>query len=109
VLAAVAWWGGHPRVLAVAAALGGVLVFAGLLLPSRLGPVQRGWMALAHAISRITTPVVMGVIYFLVFTPIGILMRLAGKNALVRSEQGSSFWVARSSEDKSSRSMERQF
>ena len=45
---------------------------AGSLVPAQLGPVYRAWMALATAISKVTTPMFMGVIFFLVLTPAGL-------------------------------------
>jgi hypothetical protein len=91
-LAALLWWRERR---AIATALAGVSVafaVAGLLLPGRLGPVYRGWMGLAHAISKVTTPIFMGVVYYLVITPIGVVRRMAGGNPL-RADQGG--WVDR--------------
>jgi Saxitoxin biosynthesis operon protein SxtJ len=81
----------------VATAFAGVAVafaLAGLLLPGRLGPVYRAWMGLAHAISKVTTPIFLGIVYFLVITPIGMVRRMAGGNPL-RAHQGASGWVDR--------------
>jgi hypothetical protein len=75
--------------------LGTLLVAAGLLAPARLGPVYRGWMRLAHAMSRVTTPVFLGVVYFGVFTPLGLVMRLLGRRALGGAKGSGSYWVER--------------
>ena len=56
-----------------------------LLIPTLLGPVNRAWMGLAHLISKVTTPIFMGVVYFVVLTPIGLGMRLAGRRPLVHT------------------------
>lgn len=94
-LAAFAYWrGGRISVIALGM-LGGSLILAGLVIPGRLGPVERGWMALAHAMSKVTTPVFMGLIYFVLFTPIGLARRAMGKNALVRPSANGSYWVPR--------------
>ena len=93
-LAALAWWRGSPRALVVFGALAGTLAAAGLLVPGRLGPVERAWMGLAHAISRVTTPIFMGVVYFLVIAPVGIVRRALGGNPLT-SHQGATGWVDR--------------
>jgi hypothetical protein len=52
-------------------------------------------MAFAVAISKVTTPIVMGVLYFVVITPVGLVMRLFGHNALTRSRTPASVWVRR--------------
>jgi hypothetical protein len=51
-------------------------------------------MRLAVVLSKITTPIVMGVIYFGLFTPMGFVRRCLGRNALIRP-QGDSFWISR--------------
>ena len=60
-LAALAWW--RERIFAadLLAGFGAAFFLAGLLVPTYLGPVERSWMKLAHAISFVTTPVMMGV------------------------------------------------
>lgn len=94
-LAAVGWWRGHSAVLYGAGALGVLLVAAGLAVPTRLGPVQRAWHGLAEAISRVTTPVVLTVIYFLVLTPVGVLRRWIGGDPLTHGDRESGYWVRR--------------
>ena len=81
-LAAASWWRGHPGRAAVLAAFGGPLALAGAVAPGRLGPAHRAWMALAHAMSRVTTPVFMGAIYFGILTPLGVARRMLARGAL---------------------------
>ena len=107
VLAAVSWWRAHPRSFAVFAAVAGLLLLAGLLMPTRLGPVRDAWMGLARAISRVTTPIFMGALYFLVVTPSAVLRRLFGGNPLRRSHGKASGWVDRRGSPP--RDMRRQF
>lgn len=94
-LALFAYWRGGRTSAVVIALVGGALVLAGRVIPLQLGPVERGWMALAYAMSRVTTPVFMGLMYFLVLTPIGLARRALGRNSLVRSPTGDSYWVRR--------------
>lgn len=95
VLALVLWRRGHPAGMASALVLAAGLIGAGLVLPTRLGPVYRAWMGLAHAISKVTTPVIMGLIFFLVFTPAGFLVRLFGHRPLARQRGVTTYWKAR--------------
>jgi hypothetical protein len=94
VLTALLWWRERQTVATVLGGVAAAFALAGLLLPGRLGPVYRAWMGLAHAISKVTTPIFMGVVYFLVITPIGMVRRMVGGNPL-RAYQGSSGWVDR--------------
>ena len=64
--------------------IAGALVAWGLVAPQTLRPVYRGWMRLGLLFSKITTPIIMGVVFFLVVTPLGIWRRLRGKDTLVR-------------------------
>ena len=94
-LAGLLWWRGRVRGALVFAVLGGALVLAGLVVPARLGTVQRAWMGFGRLMSRVTTPVFMGIVYFVILTPIGWVMRLFGKNPVARPPVEGSFWVRR--------------
>jgi hypothetical protein len=106
-LGGVTRWRGHPTSSLVFWVLGGLLILGGLVIPAQLGPVYRAWMGLAHLISKVTTPIVMGVMYYLVISPLGLLARLFGHRPL-RRPPGPSFWVARPAGDRRS-DMTRQF
>jgi hypothetical protein len=97
VFTALLWWRGRETPAGVTATAAAAFAIAGLLVPGRLGPVQRAWMGLAHAISKVTTPIFMGVVYFLVITPIGMVRRLVGGNPL-EVHRGRSGWVDRQAE-----------
>lgn len=108
VFGAVALWRGHPTVAATLGALAALLVGGGLLVPRQMLPVQAAWMRMALAISRVTTPVVMSVLYLGVLLPTGVLRRTFGRSALVHEATGDSLWKAR--EDGKRRSeLHRQF
>ena len=105
--AGIAAWRSHRTLTLMFASIGGLLLIAGLAIPSRLGPVERAWMALAHFISRFTTPVIMGVIYYGVITPIGLIMRAFGSNPLTHASNGQSYLAWRNGAPRSD--LHRQF
>jgi hypothetical protein len=109
VLAAITYWRERPTVATVLGALGGVLVLAGLVIPGKLGPVFRAWMGLAHLMSKVTTPIFLAVVFFVVLAPVGMLMRLFGRRTLERPATAPSWWITRSAEDRRRLDMERQF
>jgi len=109
VIAAIVWWRERPTATMVLGGLGGLLTLSGLVIPTYLGPVERAWMALAHAISKVTTPIVMGVMYLGVLLPVGVLRRAFGGNPLVHTEQDHSYWRGRSDGSRRTASMRRQF
>jgi len=107
VLGGVAFWRGRETVAVVFWVVGGLLILAGLLVPRSLGPVQKAWMGLAHAISKVTTPIFMAIVYYVVLSPIGLVMRLFGKNAMTEHHKDASIWVSRG--DSRRGDLERQF
>jgi hypothetical protein len=108
VLAALLRWRDATTMPIVFGSLGVALLAAGAIVPDRLGPVQRAWMGMAHAISRVTTPIFMGLVYFLSIMPIGLIMRAFGRNPLSRKTHGDGYWVQRAPEERRS-DLERQF
>ena len=109
VLAGLAYWRGSHRTATVFAAVGGLLLLAGLLIPASLGPVERAWMGLAHVISRVTTPIIMGILYFGLFTIFGGIKRTLGRNSLVRLRGADGgFWVDRPADSRRG-NLDRQF
>lgn len=110
-LALLLWWRGKfVPVQVVFTALGALLGLAALAVPTALGPVNKAWMGLAHLISRVTTPIFLGIVYFLVMTPIGLLRRALGHNSMVHKPGPSgAFWAPREAELRSRVDMERQF
>lgn len=107
-LSGLLWWRGRASGAFACVALGSLLVLAGLVVPARLGPVHRAWMGFAHLLSRVTTPIFMGLVYFLILTPIGAIMRLLGRNPIRRPLSEGSFWVRRPADGRQG-TMEHQF
>jgi len=103
---AIAWYRDHRLAAEAFGSFGAVLLLAGLIVPDRLTPVWRAWMGLARAISKVTTPVFMGLVYFLGFAPMGLAKRWIGHDALVHKAGTDGYWVQK----RGARSdMERQF
>lgn len=107
--ATISWWRGHDVAPLVLGGLGGALTVLGLAIPGRLGPVYRAWMGLAHLLSRVTTPIFLGIVYFLVITPMGWLLRLLKGNPLVHRPGDTGYWAKREPNPDPSRSLTRQF
>ena len=95
-LAAWSWWRGHAVAPLLLTTIGTPLLLGGALAPQLLAPLERAWMAFAHVLGRINTQLILGLLYYLLFTPIGWLRRL-GKDPLDRrmGEAKSSHWVRR--------------
>jgi hypothetical protein len=61
-----------------------VLTVWSLTAPLSLRPVYRVWMRFGLVLSRITTPVILGIVFFVVLTPMGWLRRAFGGDAMTR-------------------------
>ena len=107
VLAGIARWRGHHTTTMVLGGLGVLLVAGGLIVPASLGPIERGWMRFALLLSKVTTPIFMGIVYFIVLTPVGLLRRAFGKNGLVHQASPNGFWADRSQSPRGA--LDRQF
>ena len=70
-------------------------------------PLKKGWIKLGEILGKFIAPIVMGFIYFVVITPIGILLRLFGKDLLnIKFNKNKSYWIKR---EKNVTTMKRQF
>ena len=72
-----------------------VLGGLGLAAPLALKPVYHWWMRFGLLMSRITTPLIMGIVFYLVITPMALVMRLVGKDPMARQlrEQSRSYRI----------------
>jgi hypothetical protein len=101
------------RTIAVVAAIViGVSLLA--LAASRarlLVPIASRWMMLGSAISRVTTPVILTIIYLVVFTPMAWFRRTFGRSPIAREGSRATYWVRRPDRtpDEIRHSMKRQF
>ncbi len=64
--------------------IAGVLGIWGIAAPTSLRPVYRGWMKFGLLLSKITTPIIMGLVFYLMITPMGLVRRLTGNDSLAR-------------------------
>ena len=71
-----------------------VFLFLGLVNSKILNPLNKLWFKFGIFLGKIISPLVMGIIFFLVVTPIGLLMRLLNKDLLnLRFNNNGSYWI----------------
>lgn len=95
-------------------ALGGVglaLLVTGLVAPSVLAPLNRGWTKLGFLLFKIVNPIVLGLIFLVTIVPIGLALRAFGKDPLrLRFEpDAKSYWIEREPPGPAPESMPQQF
>ena len=73
-----------------------VALVAVALIPSAARRFHRGWMNLAHVLGAINSRIILSILYFLVITPIGRIVRWTGHDPLTRrAPRSGSYWIAR--------------
>jgi hypothetical protein len=84
---------------------------AAYLAPTALRPFNLLWFRFGMLLHHIVTPVIMGLLFFLVVTPMGIVMRALGKDflRLRRGPDAGSYWIDRVPEMDAKTSMKNQF
>ncbi len=99
VLSAIAAWNfyrGRTTVSVVFGSAGAALVLAGLFVPAAARGFHKAWMRFAVALGHVNSRVLLTLMYYLAFTPYGLVSRLAGRDPLRRrGEGGESYWVER--------------
>ena len=68
-------------------------------------PLYLGWMYATLPIGWVVTHVMLGLIYYLMFTPIGLIMRLGGRDLMQRrfDREASSYWIEHRPDDRPER------
>ena len=107
------WWlyrGKFLNIASVTLPLGGLLIVCGVLLPRALVFPNKAWMWFAGMLAFVNTRVVLGVVFFLLFTPIGFVKRLLAWDPLNRRErQRDSYWRPYSERQRDPRHYEKMF
>lgn len=88
---------------------GALLLVLGSVAPRLLGPVHRGWMAVARTLGRVNTTLFLGLVFFLVLTPLGLALRLSGRDELARRRRRRTGWVPYPERNRDPRHFEKMF
>lgn len=91
----------------------GAVAFLGLALfwTAPLKPLNRVWFKFGMLLHAIVSPLVMGLVFFTVVTPIGLVMRMAGKDPLrlKRDPSAATYWIMRAPPGPPPQTMTKQF
>ena len=115
-LTACPFWSAHPELKSHALTLtfvivSGFFLLLALIVPKALAPLNWVWTKFGLLLHKIVSPIVLGFLFFLVFTPIGIMIRLFGGDPLrLRLDsKAPSYWIERSPPGPAPDSLKNQF
>jgi hypothetical protein len=106
-----AWSKEHLLTALLVLALGAIHLSLAFLRPSALGPLNRLWFRFGLLIHRLVSPIVLGALFYIVFTPAGLLLRIVGHDFMRRRKkpQDQSYWIMESERTQNTHSMHNQF
>ena len=85
-------FGGEIRIWSLIISL--IFLILGLLNSKILAPLNKIWFKFGILLGKIVSPLITGIIFFLVVTPIGFIMRLLGKDLLnLKYNKNKSYWI----------------
>ncbi len=110
-LAGLGFWRDWPSFLSVSfLALGAVHLILAVIAPGLLTGFNRFWMSLGYYFGKVFAPIEMAIIFFLMFTPIALVMRLFRRDALlIRKNKVNSYWKVRETPQISADSFRNQY
>ena len=74
-----------------------IFIILALLNSKILAPLNKLWFKFGLFLGKIVSPLIMGVIFFFVVTPIGLIMRMLGKDVLnLKQNKNKSYWIEKS-------------
>ncbi|HEY3056856.1 MAG TPA: SxtJ family membrane protein [Thermoanaerobaculia bacterium] len=103
-----AWRNGMDEVAISAFIVAGLFAASAVIAPDSLASVYRWWMRIAEALGWINTRILLIVIFYLVVTPVGLIMRMVRRSPLDVAEKDS-YWTASPRNSYGDRHYEKQF
>jgi len=103
-------WKGSPSTTYLVTP-GALLIATALAYPAVLKPLQKAWMALAVVLGFFISRVILSILFYIVFTAIGLLLRLKGQDLLDRKidKNRKTYWNHRPDKERPPKYYERQF
>jgi len=98
-----------PGVAKYSLATSSLFFIAGLIFSFLLKPIYIVWMRFAFILSWVNTRIILIILFYLVFMPVGLLMRLRRKDLLEINSHGSTYWKEKEKTDSNIINYERRF
>lgn len=109
-LALWSWGRAHPLRAQVLAAAGGSLILLGLVAPRGAKMFHLVWMKVAAILGYVNSRLLLGILYYGLFAPLGVVLRLTGRDPLNRRRKAAeSYWIPRAKLQQDREQFERLF
>lgn len=94
-------WSNFATIRIWSVGIAGALLVVAFAMPRLLAPANGLWIKFGFLLGRIMNPLIMGVLFFIVLTPVAVAMRLSGKDILnLKQNDGEkTYWVTRNDEE----------
>jgi len=91
------WRHAHVPHAIASVSVGVVLALLSFVAPAIVTPLADGWSFIGKTIGRITTPILLTIVFVVIVTPLGLLLRLFGSDPLrlKRDPKAPSYWIER--------------
>jgi hypothetical protein len=100
----------HQYAVAASFLISGLLLLTSFLASKLLTPFNKAWFWLGQTLGKIVSPIVLGIIFFLLITPVALVGKLFGRDELrLKKRSVNSFWIERKPPGPSSESFKNQF
>ena len=109
IVAGIYFW--HGQIAYAWSALALIFLAISLTVPRILAPAKRLWLKLAELLSIVVSPVMLGFMYVVAMIPVGLLIRVSGKDllSLKRDASAGSYWIKRTAGGPAPESLKDQF
>ena len=109
-IAAYGYWKSWEKLAVMTSVLAVSFAFVARIAPDALKALNRLWYELGFLLGKIVSPVVLGIIFFVLISPISLISRLFGRDELKMKKQNlESYWVVRLPTGPSSESFKKQY
>lgn len=89
---------------------GSLVTLIAIFSPGLLTPLNKAWFRFGQLLNKITQPIILGILFFGILTPIALILRLAGRDELrLKPRKNASYWIDRAPLDPRPDSFKNQF
>lgn len=110
IFGAYAYWKAAVLYLVLSGAIASLFFIVTVIAPKLLTPLNRLWFNIGLHLGRVVSPIILGLIFFMLITPVALITRIFGRDALrLRRRQIDSYWIIRESPGIDSQSFKNQY